>query len=125
MNIPDDMIKTLADIGFMASSSGHSKHAFAIFSGIETAKPDSILPDIGYAMEFMNKKKYQEAIALLKRQGLKKDPENTAVQAFIGLALMLNGHNKDAEKCLNELTDTNDSTVATMANELLENIHTS
>lgn len=120
--ISDDMIKTLADIGFMASSSGCSKHAFAIFSGIEVARPDNVLPDIGYAMEFMNRKKYQEAISVLKKQALVKDPDNVAVKAFIGMALMLDGHNKESEECLSEIENCDDSATAKMAKELLENV---
>ena len=120
--IDNKMIKTLADIGFMASSAGHSKHAFAIFSGIETAKPNSVLPDLGYAMEFINKKKYQSAVSVLTKQALKKDPTNDTVKAFIGLALMLDGHNKESEEQLNKIKNSSDSTAARLANELLENI---
>lgn len=120
--ISDKTVKTLADIGFMASNCGYSKHAFAIFSGIETVRPDNVLPDIGYALEFINRKKYQEAISILKKQGLKKDSENAAVKAFIGMALMLDGHNKDSEECLSEIENCEDSAAATMAKELLDNI---
>ncbi len=121
--ISDDLVKKLADIGFMASTSGLRKQAFAIFAGIETAKPKSVLPDIGYALEFINKKKYQHAIALLQRQTLPKDPDNAAVKAFIGLALMLDGHNKECEACLHEIKDSNDGAAIHMANQILEHIH--
>ncbi len=120
--ITDKTVKILGDIGFMASSTGMTKHAFAIFAGIEKARPDSVLPDIGYALEFMNKKKYQEAISILKKQALKKDPGNAAAQAFIGLALMLDGHNKESEECLEAIKSTEDSAAANMAKELLKEI---
>ncbi|MDP0561961.1 MAG: hypothetical protein QS721_06375 [Candidatus Endonucleobacter sp. (ex Gigantidas childressi)] len=120
--ISDKIVKILADVGFMASNCGYSKYAFAIFNGIETVRPDSVLPDIGYALEFINKKKYQEAIRILRKQGLKKDSENTAVKAFIGMALMLDGHNKESEECLGEIENCEDSVSATMAKELLEDI---
>ncbi|WP_263079688.1 hypothetical protein [Endozoicomonas sp. Mp262] len=116
------MIKTLADIGFMASSSGQTKHAFAIFTGIEAVKPDSILPDIGYALEFMNKKKYQEAISILTKQALQKEPDSAAAKAFIGLALMLDGHNKKSEDCLEAIKNSDDSAASKMAKELLDHI---
>ena len=118
--IPDNIIKMMADIGFMASSSGYSKHAFGIFMGIEAVKPDSVLPCIGYAMEFMNKKKYQEAISILKKQGLAKEPDNAAVKAFIGLALMLDGHNKECEDYLASVENASDSAAATMASSILK-----
>lgn len=123
MILSDGMIKKLADIGFMASGSGYSKHAFAIFGGVEIARPDNVLPAIGYAMEFMNKKKYPEAIKILKTQGLEKDPENPAIQAFIGLVLMLDGHNKESEAYLDSIDTHNDSAVTNMVDELLEYIH--
>lgn len=120
--LSDTMIKTLADIGFMASSGGQSRQAFAIFAGIEAIRPKSILPDIGYALEFMNKRKYQQAINILNNQALKKEPDSAAAQAFIGLALMLDGHNRKSEDCLETISDSQDSAAAHMAQELLAHI---
>ncbi|MGB1272143.1 MAG: hypothetical protein ACPG5T_08720 [Endozoicomonas sp.] len=121
--INDNLLKTLADIGFMASGTGLPKHAFGIFSGIETARPDSPLSTIGFALEFMNRKRHQEAIDILHKEGLAKHPDHPAIKAFIGMALMFEGRNKASEDYLSPLTDNDDQETALMARELLSNIH--
>lgn len=121
--IDDKLLKMLADIGFMASSAGLPKNAFAILNGIEKARPDSALPSIGFAMEFMNRKRHQEALDILHKDGLTKEPDNDAVKAFIGMGLMLAGRNKESEDTLEALLESDDLIAATMAKELLQNIH--
>lgn len=121
--IDDKLLKTLADIGFMASGTGLPKHAFGIFNGIEAARPDSPLSTIGFALEFMNRKRHQEAIDILHREGLKKHPEDPAIKAFLGMALMFEGRNKESEDFLKPLLDVSDVEPAVMAKELLANIH--
>ena len=118
----DKLIRTLADIGFMASSAGLPKHVFAIFNAIEKARPDSVLPYIGFALEFMNKKMNQEALEILEKQALPKDPENTSVKAFIGMALMLEDRNKESEDALSALVNSEEQEVSVMADELISNI---
>lgn len=120
--IDDKLVKILADIGFMASGVGLPKNAFAIFNGIEKARPDSPVPSIGFAMEFMNRKRHQEAIDILHKDGLAKDPDNITVKAFIGMGLMLEGRNKESEDILTTLLNCGDPETEVMAQELLNNI---
>ena len=121
--IDDKLLKLLADIGFMASGVGLPKNAFAIFAGIEKARPDSAMPSIGFAMEFMNRKRHQEAIDILHKEGLARDPENATVKAFIGMGLMLEGRNKESEEMLIPLVECDDPEASVMAKELLSHIH--
>lgn len=121
--IDDKLLKTLADIGFMASSTGLPKHAFGIFNGIEAARPDSPLSTIGFALEFMNRKRHQEAIDLLHKEGLVKHPDDSTIKAFLGLALMFEGRNKESENYLKPLLSSKETEPAEMARELLANIH--
>ncbi len=121
--IDDNLLKTLADIGFMASGTGLPKHAFGIFNGIEAARPDSPLSTIGFALEFMNRKRHQEAIDILHREGLARHPDDPAIKAFLGMALMFEGRNKESENLLKPLLDVSDVEPAEMAKELLANIH--
>ena len=121
--IDDKLLKLLADIGFMASGVGLPKNAFAIFAGIEKARPDSAMPSIGFAMEFMNRKRHQEAIDILHKEGLARDPENATVKAFIGMGLMLEGRNKESEEMLTPLLESDDPQASVMAKELLSHIH--
>ncbi|MGI9276954.1 MAG: tetratricopeptide repeat protein [Endozoicomonas sp.] len=117
------LIRKVADIGFMASSAGLPKHAFAIFNAIEKARPDSTLPYLGFALEFMNKKMNQEALEILEKQALPKAPDDPSIKAFIGMVLMLEGRNKESEDYLTAALNTDEPEVKVMAGELLNNIH--
>jgi predicted Zn-dependent protease len=121
----DNLIKTMADIGFMASSTGMSKHAFGIFSALEKVRPDSVLPTLGFAMCFINKKMNQEALEILHKEAIPKDPEHPAVKAFIGMALMLEGRNKESEDILVATAAMDDPEASVMAKELLSDLHKS
>lgn len=118
----DKLIKTMADIGFMASSAGMPKHAFAIFSAIEKVRPDSVLPSLGFSLIFMDKKMNQEALEILHKQAIPKDPENPAVKSFIGMALMLEGRNKESEDYLTAVMNQEDPEASSMAKELLSDV---
>ena len=120
--IDEKLLKTLADIGFMASATGLPKNAFAIFNGIEAARPDSTLSSIGFAMEFMNRKRHQEALDILHK-ALKSNPDDPDILAFIGMSLMLAGRNKESEDYLTPLLNSEDQEAAIMAEELLNHIH--
>ncbi|WP_252176093.1 hypothetical protein [Endozoicomonas sp. 4G] len=121
----EKLIKTLADIGFMASSVGMSKHAFGIFSALEKVRPDSVLPTLGFALTFINKKMNQEALEILHKEAIPKDPDNPTVKAFIGMALMMEGRNREGEDYLTTANKEGDEETATMARELLDNIRKS
>lgn len=118
----EKLTRLLADIGLMASSAGLPKHAFAIFNAIEKARPDSILPYLGFALEFMNKKMNAEALEILEKQALPKAPNDPSVKAFMGMALMLEGRNKEGEDMLDTVLGCEAPEVSTMAGELLKNI---
>lgn len=118
----DSLIKVLADIGFMATSNNMSKQAFAIFYGLEKAKPDSPLPHLGYAFQYMNKKLHKDALDILHKKALPLDPNNTTTKAFIGMALMFEGRNKESEEYLTAASKGEDSETTIMATELLSHM---
>ncbi|CAM3555761.1 tetratricopeptide repeat protein [Parendozoicomonas haliclonae] len=114
-----DTLRLLADIGFMATSGGFSPQAQSMFKAIEQARPDSVLPHIGNALNSMNMNRHQEALDTLEKKALKLEPENPTVKAFIGMALMMLGRNSECERYLNGLTDSDDSLAASLASNLL------
>ncbi|AMO56048.1 hypothetical protein GZ77_04270 [Endozoicomonas montiporae] len=119
----DSLVKTLADIGFMATSNNMPKQAFAIFYGLEKARPDSPLPHIGYAFQYMNKKLHRDALDILHKKALPLDENNPVTKAFIGMALMFEGRNKESEDYLADVSAADDESAKIMANELLSHIH--
>ena len=122
--IEDKTIKNIGRYCFMASGTGLPKHAFGIFAGIEAARPDSPLSTIGFALEFMNRKRHQEAIDILHKEGLKKHPDDASVKAFLGMALMFEGRSKESEDLLQTIAGSAEVEPAIMAKELLTQLHT-
>ena len=111
-----------ADIALMASAARLPKHAFGIYKGLEHINNNNSISTIGIALEFMNRKRYQETIDLLQKH-LKENPKHEEVKVFLGMALMLDGRNKESEDILNKLTSSKDEKVMHMATELLSEIH--
>ena len=117
-----ETLRLLADIGFMATSGGFSKQARSLFDAIELARPDSVLPHIGKALNYMNLNMHQEALDTLEKKALKLEPDNATVQAFMGMALMLLGRSSESERCLNGITDSEDTLAASLASNLLSEL---
>ena len=114
-----ETLRLLADIGFMATSGGLSPQAKSLFQAVELARPDSVLPHIGTALNYMNMSKHQEALDILEEKALKLEPENATVKAFIGMALMMLGRSSDSERCLTPIASSDDVLAATLATNLL------
>ena len=114
-----ETLRLLADIGFMATSGGLSPQARAIFDAVGKSRPDSVLPHIGNALNLMNLNKHTEALEMLEKKALTLEPDNSTVQAFIGMALMLLGRNSESEQCLNKLIGSEDALAANLAQNLL------
>ena len=114
-----ETLRLLADIGFMATSGGFSPQAANLFKAVELARPDSVLPHIGFALNHMNMNRHQEALEILEKKALKLEPDNATVKAFIGMALMMLGRNSESERTLNQITASDDVLAATLATNLL------
>ncbi len=119
-----EILRKLADIGFMATSGGFFRQADAIFSSIELSRKDNILPYMGKALNLMNMEKNQEALDMIENKALKIEPENHVLHAFKGMALMLLGRNSESENCLNNIASTsNDSIAKNLADNLLSELY--
>ncbi|MCY4472098.1 MAG: tetratricopeptide repeat protein [Kistimonas sp.] len=103
-----ETLRLLADIGFMATSGGLSPQAAELFRAIELARPDSVLPHIGKALNCMNMKKHQDALDVLEKKALPMEPDNDSIKALIGMALMMMGRNNESERCLQAIASSED-----------------
>ena len=122
--ISAEILRKLADIGFMATSGGFFSQAQNIFGAIELSSKENIVPYIGMAINMMNMSKSQDALDLLEKKALPLEPDNQVLHAFKGMALMLLGRNCESEKCLNNvLTSDPDSVTSNLAQGLLGELH--
>lgn len=117
-----ETLRLLADIGFMATSGGFSPQAASLFNAVGQARPQSVLPHIGNALNSMNMNRHQEALEILEKKALKLEPENPTVKAFMGMALMMLGRNSESERCLTALINSDDALAANLASNLLNEL---
>lgn len=117
-----ETLRLLADIGFMATSGGFSSQAASLFNAVGQARPQSVLPHIGNALNSMNMNRHQEALEILEKKALKLEPENPTVKAFMGMALMMLGRNSESERCLTALISSDDALAANLASNLLNEL---
>ena len=120
--ITTETLKIIADIGFMATSCGMSGSSNKIFHGISKARPDSVLPHIGQALNLMNTGNPQQALETLEKKAALLEPQNQIVQAFLGMALMMLGRNTECEQCLQKVKKSKDGMAQVLATELLKEI---
>jgi len=117
-----ETLRLISDIGFMATSNGLSTQAKSIFDAVELLRPDSVLPDIGKALNYLNLNQFQNALDVLEKKALKKEPDDPTVNAFIGMALMLMGRNNESEGFLKPVLNQDDKVAANLASTLLEEL---
>lgn len=119
-----EILRKLADIGFMATSGGLFKQAECIFKAIKLNRKDSILPFIGEALNLINMNRSEEALALIEKKALVLEPDNGVLHSIKAMALMFMGRNSESENCLNEVIRANaDNDATNLAENLLNQLH--
>jgi predicted Zn-dependent protease len=96
---PEDM-RLIAEIGFMGTQSGQLAAARALFEALKVLRPQSTLPHIGLAMAALGAEKPDDAVRILRDEGLKQHPGDAELTAFLGLALHAAGRAAEASKVL-------------------------
>ena len=76
----------LGSIGFLSAFNGLAGAAERIFDGLSASAPDKLPPLIGKACSMLAAKQVDEAIAVLEKQVLAKDPTELEAKCFLGLA---------------------------------------
>jgi predicted Zn-dependent protease len=104
-SIPAEMLRLLADIGYVATGSGKKKNAEVIFGGLIAARPQNELLYVAYAFMQMAFGEYTEASKLLIEKALKINPASETVKAFYGMLLYRVGRRGEGYIVLNQLKE--------------------
>ncbi|MCY4329901.1 MAG: hypothetical protein OXC48_07485 [Endozoicomonadaceae bacterium] len=119
-----EILRTLADIGFMAVSGGLSVQAERIFKAIALCRKDNVVSYMGMALNLINEGKSEEALALLEKKALVLEPDNLVLHNIKAMALMFIGRKGESEACLQEVINLNtDNMATTLAQNMLEHLH--
>ncbi|WP_068310256.1 tetratricopeptide repeat protein [Polycladidibacter hongkongensis] len=111
-----EMVRTLAEIGFIAVSYGRSEQAQAIFEAFLVMRPESEAGLLGLSLVAMVKGDVDEALKLLEQA-----PPSDTIQTYKGLALLRKGEREQAEEILREICEHDKGSVcAVIAADALE-----
>ncbi|WP_077001583.1 M48 family metallopeptidase [Variovorax sp. KK3] len=96
-------LRLLAEIGFMACTTRHARQAHAIFEGLNLLRPGHASVVIGLAMVSMCKGQFEDAVRVLREDGLHKHPHDEDVQLMLGIALLEAKRTTEGQKVLQAL----------------------
>jgi len=119
-NISSDLLKLLAEIGFLGISKGLTNQPKDIFSGIIAVRPDDPNAFLGKAIADTlagNVSEGSEALNAI----LKNDPKNDIAKSFLALAFFMKKDYTEVKKLAKCIIEANaDANAVAMANGLLE-----
>lgn len=95
VNVPES--KLLAEIGFLAAGRGLPSVARNILEALLEANPSESGAVIGLAIADLTEKKFDQAISILQKRVLDKDPDNDMALAFLGMSLKMAGRAAESE----------------------------
>jgi lipoprotein NlpI len=102
-----ELLRMLAEIGFVSTSCGLWAHADAIFKGVQAVRPKSEFPFMSQAIARMTVGDDARAIDILKNHALKINPRNSMAQSFLGVALKRSGKDKEAKELFDMVLEEN------------------
>ncbi|HOB61155.1 MAG TPA: HrpB1 family type III secretion system apparatus protein [Candidatus Competibacteraceae bacterium] len=120
MNMDDDLIKLLAELGFIAGGYGLIAQTDAIVGALEALRPDSERPYLIQALARINFRDAAGAERILREQALKLNPDSAMAKAYLGLALHVQGRINERDRILEEAIASGDEEAAALAQRLSE-----
>ena len=120
MNIDDDLVKLLAELGFMAGGHGMINQTDAIVGALEALRPGSERPYLIQALARVNLRDAAGAERILRERALKANPDSAMAKAYLGLALHAQGRISERDRALNEALASEDEDAVALARRLLE-----
>jgi len=101
-------IKLLMECGYLAACEGRTQEAAIIFQGVQAVRPSSELPAVGLGFAYLNAGYFPQAVAVLKNEALKRNPESSSAKAFLGIALKNLGYHDEADRLFSQIIEKND-----------------
>ena len=121
MEIDENTLQLLMQVGLLASGRGYATEAETIFNGLKAVRPESDIPLIGMAVNRMNESDFEGAAEMLLNDVLERNPDNDLAKAFLAHALIASGVSDQArEVCEDVLASGNDATAKEMVRAFME-----
>jgi hypothetical protein len=98
--LSSDDIRLIADIGFMAATNGFVVPSLRVFEGLRTLRPAHSFPYIGLALARITVGAFNDAIRLLRDEGLQALPDDEDIQLYLSLALHFSNQQQESQRLL-------------------------
>jgi hypothetical protein len=95
--------RKLAEVGFLAATTGNSRLAKVIFTALRMDQPGSVAAELGMAVGEAMSGDNSEALHILDRLVCECPKEAAIVHAWRGLVYHLAGHNAQSRRVLGEI----------------------
>jgi thioredoxin-like negative regulator of GroEL len=112
-------LRALAEIGFLAATTGQTGHAMTIFRGLAGLRPDQLLPALGQATAWIHDGDPGRAAAVLENAPCRNAEEEAIRDAWLGLALQLDQRPASSRRVF-ERAARSDGAAGELARQLLE-----
>ncbi len=122
--LSSEEIKLISEIGFMAASLGLSEQSKGIFKGLENIRGKSAFIYIGKALSHMLIGEWNEALYILREEGLRVIPESNELKLYLALTLIASNNYFFGEKILSNILNNADLSVEelTLASKIKLNV---
>src|ERR1044071_123179 len=104
METPAELVRLLMRLGYWSVWHGLYAEAATLFNGARAARPQSELPVLGMAVLAMTMQRPEAAVQLLRETAVPLNPASDLVQAHIGCALRLAGHEDEGMGLLTRIS---------------------
>lgn len=122
MDFEAKYLQLAAQLGFVACRNKMYDEARNIFEGLRDFRPEQECPVIGLASVDMATGKSEQAIELLEKDLLSRDPESVQGRTYKGMALMLSGDTSGARELLSQVTSGGAGEEYNLADHLLKTL---
>ena len=117
----------LSETGFLATKYGLFDKADQLHGAIESIYPGTESPAIGRAFNLMLKKDTAQAVGELRKQverskSKRKNGPSDLLMAFLGLALLEDGQNSQAEVVITPILSSDENSAKMMAEAMMKEI---
>ena len=121
-NVPTEDLKLLSEIAMSAAVRGHGPRAKPIFEALAHLQPGNAAAPIGYALTEIVQARFENAVQILRRDGITAETGATEAKAMLMVSLVLAGRSEEARVLQRELIRNGDGPAKQIAQLLMKKV---
>lgn len=101
--LTSEELRLLTQIGLLAATSAYAVPAIRLFEGLRKVRPEQDFFLIGLAVARLAIGAFQDAVRILRDEGLRIFPESKTIRVYLSLALFLSKQPNEAQRLLSAI----------------------